>query len=423
MPRKQLQKGLSLMLRHWHKAAWALLATPLCAFGFDAVDILTPASSGLYPAYPNEPVPPYTLWAQGGVMYDSNILRRTTGDNNEWVSRLGVGGRWDQRVVGRQTLHLDGRVDGYIYDKFSALDNVSYAAAGEWRYEVGNDLAGAFGISRRRYQANLAEIQRAFYDPITETHVSATGRYALGPTVGIRGAANYLDYSRPALAVADLKTIAGTVGVDYISALGNTVGVELTEAHGDAPVNQAVDPLGIFVNNDFHQRDVGVVGGFNVLPTLRVGGRVGRTERTYSQLPGRNFSGPTWSLLAQWFPTTKTVLAFESAQTVSSVIDVGASHILSKGWAVGPGWAATAKLNFQARFYRQHQIFEGDPTADLGLTPVRQEIVRGYRLGAYWDYDRRISYQFSVEHGDRESNIIGRNYRFNAGIAQVRWAF
>lgn len=423
MRRKQLQKGIPLMLRHWHKAAWALLATPLCAFGFEAVDVLTPASSGLYPAYPNEPVPPYTIWAQGGLMYDSNILRRTTGDNGEFVSRLGVGGRWDQRVVGRQTLHLDGRIDGYIYDKFSELDNVSYAALGEWRYEVGNDLAGAFGISRRRYQANLAEIQRALYDPITETTVSANGRYALGPTVGIRGAANYVDYSRPAHAVADLKTVAGTVGVDYISALGNTLGVELTEAHGDAPVNQAVDPLGIFVNNDFHQRDVGVVGGFNVLPSLRVGGRVGRTERTYSQIPGRNFSGPTWALLAQWFPTTKTVLAFESAKTVSSVIDIGASHIVAKGWAVGPGWAPTAKLNFQARFYRQHQLFEGDPGAELGVGPERQEIIRGYRLGAYWDYDRRISYQFSVEHGERESNILGRNYRFNAGIAQVRWAF
>jgi len=49
MPRKQLQKGFPLMARHWHKAAWALLATPVCAFGFEAVDVLTPASSGLYP--------------------------------------------------------------------------------------------------------------------------------------------------------------------------------------------------------------------------------------------------------------------------------------------------------------------------------------------------------------------------------------
>lgn len=424
MRRKQLQKGISLMLRHWHKAAWALLATPLCAFGFEAVDVLTPASNGVYPAYPSDVgAAPYAIWAQGGLMYDSNILRTTTGHNNEWVSRLGLGGRWDQRVVGRQALHLEGRVDGYVYDKFSALDNVAYAGLGEWRYEVGNDLAGAFSIGRRRYQANLAEIQRAVYDPITETHFSANGRYALGPTIGIRGAADYLEYSRPTHAFANLKTLTGLAAVEYRSALGNTLGVELQQAHGDAPVDQVIDPLRLFVNNDFHQRDVGVVGGFNVLPTMRVGGRVGRTERTYSVLPGRNFNGPTWAVLAQWFPTAKTLLAFDTAKTISSVIDIGASHVVVKGWGFGPGWAPTAKLNFQARFFRQHQVFEGDPSAQLRITRQREEIVRGYRLGAYWDYDRRISYQFSVEHGERESNTLGRNYRFNAGIAQVRWAF
>ena len=45
------------------------------------------------------------------------------------------------------------------------------------------------------------------------------------------------------------------------------------------------------------------------------------------------------------------------------------------------------------------------------------------RLGAYWEYDRRWHYQLSFEHGERESNLLGRNYRFNAGIAQVRFVF
>ena len=411
------------MSRHWHKAAWVLLAVPACALGFEAVDVLQPASSGIYPAYPSEPFPPYTVWAQAGLMYDSNILRRTAGDNHELVSRLGVGGRYDQLVVGRQALHLEGRVDGYIYDKFSELDNVAYAAAGEWRYAVGNDFAGTFDLSRRRFQANLAEIQAAIYDPITETTVGGTARYRIGPSLGLRGGLHYIDYNRPSRAAADTKTVTGTAALEYVSSLGNTLGVEVTEAKGNAPVNQVIDPLGLFVNNDFRQYDVGVVGAFGVTPNLRVAGRVGRTQRHYTEIPGRDFNGPTWSVAAQWLPTAKTMIAFETAQTVSSIIDIGASHVVAKGWAVGPGWAATAKLNFQARFVKQHQVFEGDPTAALGVAPERQEIIRGYRFGAYWEYDRRWHYQLSFEHGDRESNILGRNYRFNAGIAQVRFVF
>ena len=410
-------------MRHWHKAAWALLAAPVCAFGFEAVDVLTPSGSGLYPAYPTEPTGPWSVWAQAGAMYDNNILRRTSGDNHELVTRLGLGGRYDQRVIGRQALHLEGRLDGYVYDRFSELDNVGYSALGEWRYAVGNDLAGAFTASRRRYQANLAEIQAALYDPITETTLGTSARYAIGPSLGIRGAVNYIDYQRPSHGQANTKTLIGGGAIEYMTTLGNVIGLEITEAKGNAPVNEFVDPLQQFVNNDFRQRDVGVIGAFGITPSLRVAGRVGRTTRTYTELPGRDFSGPTWAVTAQWFPTTKTVLTVESAKTVTSVIDIAASHIVGKGWAVGPGWAVTAKLNLQARFIHQHQTFEGDPVAALGVAPIREEFIRGYRLGAYWEYTRNWHYQFSFEHGERESNILGRNYRFNAGVAQVRFVF
>jgi len=80
-------------------------------------------------------------------------------------------------------------------------------------------------------------------------------------------------------------------------------------------------------------------------------------------------------------------------------------------------------LALQARLLRQHQWFEGDPSFALGLTPLRQEYVRGYRLGAYWEYTRRLHYQLAFDHGERESNILGRNYRYNAGVAQARFVF
>ena len=99
------------MYRCFARAAWLLLATTICAFAFEAVDILTPADSGAYPAYPSEPLPPYNLWGQFGMMYDSNILRRTTGDNHELLTRLGIGGRWDQRIVGA---HLVGGPAGRV---------------------------------------------------------------------------------------------------------------------------------------------------------------------------------------------------------------------------------------------------------------------------------------------------------------------
>src|SRR5260221_440804 len=277
------------MSRFLLKAAWLAFFSPLCAAqAFDAVDTLTPAGSGIYPAYPSEGIRPYEFWAQFGMLYDRNILRRTVGDNHELVSRLGLGGRWDQRVVGRQSVHLEGRLDGYVYDKNSELDNIGYAGLGEWRWELGNDLTGTVGVSRRKFQAALSEIQRAVRDPITETVVNTAARYAVGPHLGLRG---------------------------------------------------------------------------------------------------------------------------------------GASFIVAKEVAVARGWAPTAKLNFQARLYRQHQVFEGDPNAALGVSPLRQEFIRGYRLGSYWEYTRQVHFTFALDHGERESNILGRNYTYNAATANVKYIF
>src|SRR2546423_12190029 len=105
------------MLRSWSKAAAAaLVVLPVCAAAFEAVDVLIPASGSIYPAYPGEPVRPYTAWAQAGVMYDTNALRRTAGDNHELITRLGAGGRVEQPVVGRQGMRLEGRIGGFPVD-------------------------------------------------------------------------------------------------------------------------------------------------------------------------------------------------------------------------------------------------------------------------------------------------------------------
>jgi len=102
---------------------------------------------------------------------------------------------------------------------------------------------------------------------------------------------------------------------------------------------------------------------------------------------------------------------------------VAASHVLVRGVAFGPGWAPTAKLNFSARIMREKQDFSGSPFVPLGVTPLRLEIVRNLRLGAYWEYTRQIHWQFAIDHGERESNVLGRDFKYNAVMANVRYLF
>jgi len=413
------------MYRSIARLAGLLLLTPLAALAqnFDAVDSLLPSNAGQFYGYPTEPIPQYELWSQFGLDYDTNILRQPTGDNHEWLGRASVGGRWDGRIAGRQGLHLAGRLDGYVYDRFSDLDNIGYSALGEWRWELGNSLAGALGASSRRWQASLSEIKRAEYDPITENRVFASGRWAVGPHLGLRAGADFADYHRPSRQQAETQTLTGTAAVDWITDLGNVVGVELRDAHGDAPVNEQVDPTGQLVNNDFHQTDIVVFTTWFVSPQIRFAGNAGTTNRTYTQLPNRDFTGPIYRAAVHWTPLAKAYLDFEIAKNVSSIIDIGAGHVITRTISFGPGWALTAKTNLSARFLRQHLNYGGDPAAAVGAQPLREEEVRTFRLGLYWEYTRHVHFTTAWERGDRESNQIGRNFEFNAIMANVRYIF
>jgi hypothetical protein len=401
-------------------AGLALLAFSAAAQAFQAVDTLTPSSSGRFPAYPLDAFPLSLFWIQAGAMVDDNALRTTVKPPTETVLRLGVGGRKDTYVYGRQLLRLEGRIDGYNYHEFDELNNVGYGGLAEWHWELGNDLSGVLGASRRKYQRDLAQLQRPVQDMITQTNYVANAAYRLGPSFRLRGGAELFQYETAFTAPGNVQTATGILGLDYVTALGNTFGIEYRQSHGDAPV--PLEAAALFPDNTFREQTLAFTAGY-VNPFFRLGGMIGRTHRDYSADAAQDFDGNTWRATADWLVTTKTALGFETYSLPQSLIDLGASRVVVRGVAFGPGWAPTAKLNFSARIMREKQDFSGDPLVTTGVTPLDLEIVRNLRLGAYWEYNRQIHWQFAIDHGERESNVLGRDFKYNAIIGNVRYLF
>jgi len=405
-------------------AGATLLAFSFNAYAFIAVDELTPSTSGRYPAYEPLGVPLSEFWIQGGAMVDSNILRRSAGSPTEEVLRFGVGGRKDSYIYGRQMLRLEGRVDDYLFHQFNDLDNAGYAGNAEWHWALGGDLDGVLGVSQRHYQRDLAQIQAPVHDMITETHYIANGAWTVGPSVRLRLGGELTDYHDPLITIPNVQIAGGFAGAEYVTSLGNTFGVEYRQAHGDAPVSSLFDPTGQFAGNSFDERAVALTTGY-ANPFIRLHGRLGRTKRTYNELSAFNFEGTTWRAALDWLVTPKTALGFETYYEPRSVIDIAATHVVVRGVAFGPGWAPTAKLNFSARVMRERYDYHaGAFTFTVpGFTPLDIEMVRLYRLGAYWEYNRQIHWQFAIDHGERDSNVLGRDYRYNAFIVNVKYFF
>ena len=401
--------------------AGSFLLAPHAALAFETVDTMPWASGGLFYGYPAEELRPTEVYAQAGLMHDTNVLRRNAGAERDNIFRFGIGGRLDQRVVGRQGLHLEGRLDAYHFDRFSELDHFAYTAGAAWRWELGNDLSGTIGYTRGRRLAALAEVQRAVRRMVTTDDFIANGAWRVGPSLRLRGGYAYGRGERdtPGEDTITFGTRSLTAGVDYVTALGNAIGLEYRRTRGDAPVSVTLDPTGQFGNNDYEEREYAVVANYVSSPTLRFNGRVGHTERTYTDLPN-NFSGPTYRAGVEWAPGPKTVIAAEAYREPRGLIDVVASHVVTRGFAFGPAWAATAKLAFSLRFVNEHRNYvAADPTVAPEGTLI-DETLRLIRFGIAWEPQRLLQVGLGLDRGWRDSNTLGRDFQYTAAMANIK---
>ena len=398
-----------------------LLLAPFTASAFETVDTMPWASGGRFPAYAPDEIRPYEVFVEGGLMHDTNVTRSNAGNEYDNIFRIGGGGRIDQRVYGRQTLRLEARGDLYHYDTFSDLDHFAYAGAATWLWELGNDFTGTVGYARTHRLASLAEVQRAIKRMVTTDDLFVTGAYRLGPSFRVRGGFAYGRGVRdtPGEDKVTFGTRTVTAGLDYVTPLGNALGIEHRRSRGDAPLSATLDASGQFQSNDYEERETVLVATYTSNASLRFTGRYGHIERTYTDLPN-NFSGITYRAGVEWLPGNKTILAFEAYKEPRAVIDIVASHVLVRGIAVGPAWAPTAKLAFSLRWVDEHRVFIA---ADPNVAPVGtllDETVRVVRFGIAWEPQRLVQVGLGLDRGIRESNTLGRNYGYTATMANIR---
>ncbi len=406
------------------KLLFVLLAAPSAALAFETVDTIRWPRD--FPAYNDlkTPARPTEVFAHVGAMRDDNVLRQESGGVGDTVFRLGAGITHNTRIVGRQSLRLEGRADAFTYDRFGEIDHVAYSLLGEWQWEVGNQLSGTVGVTRSRRNVDLAEVQRPVKDMITDTRYYATAGYLISPSFRVRGVVEQGRGDRQSRGDAEVRRTGWTAGADYVSPLGNALGVEVRRANGDAPVPEFIAPAGTFVNNDFNETEVSLVATYNLGTTLRTTGRVGRTKRDYSAIPGRDFDGTTGRVTVDWLPGNKTLLSFAAYKEPRSILDVAASHVVVKGVTFGPSWAPTAKTVLSARWLREERDFQGDPTIALVPgTPLRNETVRLWRFGFGWEPQRHWEVGFGLDKGERESNLAGRDYDYTAVMGNVTYRF
>lgn len=353
-------------------------------------------------------------------MYDTNVRRDDTGETADWISRVGVGGRYTARVVGRQSIALDGYGEYRTYDELSEFDHFAYGLRGAWLWELGNQLSGVASVSRAHRLGDLAETRVDEREMITTDRFDLTGAYRFHPDWRLTGGVGSTRTAREGRE-GTRHGFGARGGIAHVSPLGNAIGVEVRYAEGEAPEDEP--GIGSFPDNEYEENEVALTLAYVLTAQIRLRGRLGRTERTYSQVPASNFSGTTGRGAVEWRPSVKTLLTLEAYREPDSVIDIDALYVDMRGVGVGVAWAATYKLVFSLRALSERRLYKGDVLAASSGLPPRDETTRVMRFGVGWEPERRWQLSTSVDFGNRDSNILGNDYDYTAYTANIRYTF
>jgi exopolysaccharide biosynthesis operon protein EpsL len=398
-----------------------------------SIDQLLWPDDGKFLAYPTEPDERrFRFSVFGGLEQDSNTFRLSDSVNpltvlgspekSDTLRRGGIGLKADL-PQSRQRFLIDLSAELNDYSRFDVLDHTAYRAIGTWKWRAGPNWSGDVGYGRRRFLASLAEIQAPIKDLITEDRAFGTSNFMVTPRWRLRGEADYTrwDHGESTREALDARIWSATGGIDYVTPQDNSIGAQIKYSDGEYP-NREVVPGGT-VDNQFEEYEVSLVLRYGVTGKSTLYGRAGYTNRWHEQVTERNFDGFTGRVDYDWFVGPKTLLGLSAWREIRSTEDLSASYVVSTGWAAGPGWAPTSKLLVQARYIREDLEFRGDPGFVLSGTPPREDTFRGLQLYGGYAPRRNIRLSIGLKVGDRESNVVTREYDYHAISANAKVQF
>jgi len=384
-----------------------------------------------------------TPGSSGGYYHDDNLFRLSgsvnpvpllgSSNRSDNITRFGLGLKADV-PVSRQHLVFDAQFDTYHYDRYSLLNNSSYAAAGTWMWQYGNDWKRHGGVGLRRFMGGFGELQAPAKDMVTETHTFGSAAYALGARYKLRGALDYYNYTHD-LAGANLldnDITSATVGVDYVTPELNSLGLQIKYSDGNFPNNQLVG--GTLIDNRYNEIETSAVAHWVVSGKSTFDARLGYTSRKHKAVQARDFGGATGNLNYTFQVGSKTKLiaqiyrelkAYEAlpGSFAPTYGDFTAAYVLSNGLSIGPQWAPTATLVVQGQYLYEKRDFKGDPS-NVAARPARPPgcLPGSAVVGGLPAHPARPVVAV-VGHGARGSNLFGRDFTFNAWYANAKYTF
>ena len=368
------------------------------------------------------------VFAAENLTYDSNVFRIP--DSADAASVIGSSQRGDWSSIttlgvtsdlpySLQRFRVDASVFATRYQDFKDLDFNGYSARANWLWAVTPSVTGELGASQSKTLSSFANFQVRARDLVTSKNAWGNGAWMVTPSWRLHGAltATREEHSNELRSLQDLERGSAEVGLSYVNAQDNRIGVAFRTENGERP--ESVFLNGVDFNNKYDQKGVGVIAHWVASAHSTFDGRADYVKRDYDQFPARNYKGPTFTASWTWMPTAKLTFVTTAMRDIGPVEDINTSFVLVKGISFKPRWAITEKVAFTGNLDWSNWDYRVDPTFGANF----EHKVRAVGLGVSWRPLRKILFQAGWQHEKRTSTVAFSDYDVDVFIIEGRIGF
>jgi exopolysaccharide biosynthesis operon protein EpsL len=380
------------------------------------------AASGA-PAPSEDVLRPYVGY---GFAYDDNALGQANGVDGKQsdTSHHAEAGLIFNKRVSQQVLSAKLNFSRVKYSKLGQLDHNAKDLLANWNWHAGSHLDGNVGASYLEALTPYASSIDSQRNLRTQRREFADGGWRLHPSWRVRAGVSRekVNYDLDAQKAADRNEKTGELGLDYLAAAGNTVGVQLRHTRGDLPNPQLIGAQ--LVDNSFDQNEIKAKVNWIVTGKTQLQFLGGFVRRKHDVEPARDYSGFNARVIGNWQPTGKIGVTLSGWREIGALDDLTASYTLNQGLSAGAGWELSSKLKLDAVLKHETSDFSGAaPFAAVSPDRDRKDTFLTASVKLTYRPIDRLQLGVLAYRKNRNSNLDGNSSTNNGVMLSSRYEF
>ncbi len=327
------------------------------------------------------------------------------------------------KMVSQQRVVASLNLSRTQFNHYRQLDSDGKDLSAKLLWHVGPHIDGTVGTSYVESLTPFTEFRTQERNLRTQRHDFVDAGWRFHPSGRVRASVSRdrLDYALDSQRANDRNLTAEELGLDYLAADANIVGIQLGHSTGAYRFTELIGPVA--VANDYSQSEIKGKVDWIFSGKTRVQFLGGWVERKHQAFTERDYRGFNGRLIGTLQVTSKTGLVGNLWHEIGAVDDLTASYSVNNGVSLDANYSATAKIQVTSSWRLEQRRFSGTAALPILQLSVRRSNYRYVSLGATYLPTRNWQIAAVGYHDQDASNIDALSYHANGVTMNARYEF